>query len=284
MKTRTLLIILLIAVSYQPVFAQRKSKLNTNGQGTLFAQVGLNRSVYSNSNVELSGNNYNVILNETSIQDNLEGEKLGAFFSSKSPQINIKLGYFVKPKWAITIGFDRYNTFFEDNQEVTLEGNFAPGENSTYSGAVNEEVLLTRNQFNIAQTSGVNFFSVGIQRNDLLTRTRKSEFALQTIYGVQVGPLLTQVEYTYDGYTSPGISSLSGFGAAANIGVRFEFIQHIFLQLELDGGILNQNQIKLSDNGATEGKQVVGFISPSVQLGFNVFARPKNNCGTCPKW
>lgn len=284
MKIKILLSIILLTAAFQPVFAQRKSKLNTNGQGTLFAQLGYNRSAYSNSNIVLNGNKYDVTLNNTSIQDNAEGIEMGSFLSSSSPQFNIKLGYFIKPKWAITIGFDRYNTFFEDNQTVGLDGTFAPGSHADFSGSVNEEILLTRNQFNIAQSGGINFISVGVQRNDQLYKSRKAEFAFHTLYGIQVGPLLTQVDYTFDDYTSPGVSSLSGFGAAANVGIRFEFAQFIYLQLEIDGGILNQNNIKLTSNGSATGEQVVGFVSPSVHLGFNILAGSKDKCGTCPQW
>lgn len=284
MKINLFLSLILLTVVYQPVLGQRKSKLNTNGQGALFAQVGYNRSAYSNSTIALNGNKYDLKLNNTSIQDNEEGKGMGEFFSGSSPQISLKIGYFIKPKWAITLGFDRYNTYFKNNQTIGLEGTFAPGAHSNYSGTVNEDVLLTRDQFNIAQSRGINFFSIGVQRNDQIHKTRKSEFAFHTLYGIQAGPLLTQVDYTFDGYTAPSVSSLSGIGAAVNIGVRFEFFQHLYLQLELDGGILGQNNIKLSDDGSTNGKQVVGFISPSVHLGFNVFASSKNNCGTCPQW
>ena len=284
MKKNIVLSLILLSVVFQPALAQRKSKLNTNGQGTLFAQVGYNRSAYSNSNVALNGNNYDLVLNNTIIKDNLEGKGMGSFLSSSSPQISIKLGYFIKPKWALTLGFDRYNTFFENNQTVGLEGTFAPEGHSNFSGAVNEDILLTRDQFNIEQSGGINFFSIGVQRNDQHFKSRKAEFAFHTLYGIQVGPLLTQVDYTYDGFTAPGVSSLSGIGAAANIGIRLQFMQYIYLQLELEGGILNQNNIKLSSNGSTTGKQVVGFISPSVHLGFNILAGSKDKCGTCPQW
>jgi hypothetical protein len=284
MKIKILLSFILLTAVYQPVFAQRKSKLNTNGQGTLFAQIGYNRSAYNNSNVVLNGNQYDFVLNNTSIQDNAEGKGMGSFLSSSSPQFNIKLGYFIKPKWAITIGFDRYNTYFENNQTVGLEGTFAPESHSDYSGSYNQDILFTRDQFNIEQSGGINFISIGVQRNDQFFKSRKAEFAFQTLYGIQVGPLLTQVDYTFDANTSPRVSSLSGIGAAANIGVRFEFAQYIYLQLELDGGILNQNKIKLTANGSSTGEQVVGFVSPSVHLGFNIFARSQNDCGTCPKW
>src|SRR5690554_3866310 len=234
MKKNFVVCLILLSVVFQPAFAQRKSKLNTNGKGTLFAQVGYNRSAYSNSNVALNGNNYDIVLNNTIIKDNAEGKGMGSFLSSSSPQISIKLGYFIQPKWALTLGFDRYNTFFKNNQTVGLEGTFSPEGHSSFSGPVNEDILLTRDQFNIAQSRGINFISIGVQRNDQHFKSRKAEFAFHTLYGIQAGPLLTQVDYTYDGYTTPTVSSLSGIGVAANIGIRLQFMQYIYLQLELD--------------------------------------------------
>lgn len=272
------------SVIYSPVLAQRKTKLNTNGQGALFAQVGINRSFYSTSNVEINSNNYNFTLENTAIKDhNLEEEK-SSLFSSDSPQISIKLGYFIKPKWALTLSFDQYNTFFQNNQNVNLNGTFAPGSHSVYSGSVNEEILLTQNQFNIAQSKGINYFALGVQRNDILVKTRRAKFALHALYGAKVGALFTTVDYTYEDFTTENISSLSGFGASAEIGFRLEFFQHVYLQVGLNGGILNQSKILLADDESRTAKQVLGFISPHFSLGFNVFASSKNNCGTCPQW
>jgi hypothetical protein len=267
-----------------PLLAQRKRKLNTNGQGTLFAQIGYNRSAYTSSDVELNGNNYTLLLRETAIKDNTEAEGMGKFFSSSSPQISIKLGYFIKKKWALALSFDRYNTFFVDNQQVTLDGTIAPGAHSDYSGSYNESIDLTRDQFNIEQRSGINYFSIGVQRNDMLYKSRKAEFAFHTVYGFKLGGLFTNVDYTFDDYTTQNISSMSGLGFSGDIGVRFEFFQHVFLQLGLTGGVLNQTNIKLSNNGSSTAKQVVGYIAPSVNLGFSFFVSSKNNCGTCPKW
>lgn len=284
MKNYTLFILFISTLLISPVFGQRKTKLNTNAQGTLFAQIGMNRSLYSNTDVVLKDDYYDLTLSNTSVHDNAEGKGLSDFFQMESPQINLKLGYFFKPKWAITIGFDRYNTFFESNQTVNVSGTIAPQTNSEYSGEINEDIELNGDNFDIAQAQGINFISIGIQRNDLLTRTRKSEFAIHSLYGVQIGPLISNVDYTYDYTTMDHIRSVGGFGVAANLGIRFEFFQHIYLQLEVDGGILNQKRIDLSANGSAQGQQVHGFFSPSLHLGFNVFARPKNGCNTCPKW
>src|SRR5690554_7731278 len=278
------LLIIIFTSGIYPVFSQRKTKLNTNGQGALFGQLGINRSFYSTANVEINSNNYNFTLENTSIKDNIQTKEESSLFSSESPQISIKLGYFIKPKWALTLSFDRYNTFFENHQEVILDGTIAPGSHLDYSGRYNESINLTRNQFNIAQSRGVNYFSLGVQRNDMLYKSRKAEFAFHTVYRVKLGGLFTQLDYTFDDYTTQNISSLSGFGASAELGLRFEIIQHIFLQLGLSGGVLNQSNLKLTSNGSATGKQVVAYISPSINLGFSFFVRPKNNCGTCPQW
>ncbi|PKR82261.1 hypothetical protein CW751_02715 [Brumimicrobium salinarum] len=278
------LLIIIFTSGIYPVFSQRKTKLNTNGQGALFGQLGINRSFYSTANVEINSNNYNFTLENTSIKDNIQTKEESSLFSSESPQISIKLGYFIKPKWALTLSFDRYNTFFEDNQNVRLNGTFAPGSHSIYTGSVDEEILLTQDQFNIAQSKGINYFAFGFQRNDMLVKTRKAKFALHAIYGAKLGALFTTVDFTYDDFTTQNLSSLSGFGASAEVGFRFEFFQHVYLQVGLNGGVLNQNKILLSDDESRTAKQTVGFISPHFSLGFNVFASSKNNCGTCPQW
>jgi len=118
----------------------------------------------------------------------------------------------------------------------------------------------------------------------MLYKSRKAEFAFHTVYGVKLGGLFTKVDYTFDDYTTQNISSFSGLGFSGDIGLRFEFYQHVFLQLGLTGGLLNQKNIKLSTNGSSTAKQVVGFISPSINIGFSFFISQKNNCGTCPQW
>lgn len=270
--------------SLQPLFSQRKTKLNTNGQGAIFAQFGYNRSVYTKADVNVESNTYKYTLFNTSLSDNEEDTKLGSYFTSSSPQFSAKLGYFIKHKWAITASFDRYNTFFKNNQQVELEGVFSPNSNSIYNGAVSESILLNRDQFNIAQQRGMNIISLGVQRNDMLGRTKRAEFAMHILYGLKAGIILTNAEYTYDYYTTKNLTSLSGFALTADIGVRMDFFQYIYLQLGLNGGLLNQSQLMLATNSSTTAKQTVGFISPNISVGFAIFASTKNNCGTCPQW
>lgn len=283
MRSIVFILFSLLLIGYQGASSQLKPKLNTNGKGAIFAQVSYNSSIYSKSNVSFVSNTYDFTLNNTMVRDNIEGNGLNSFFSSSSPQFGVKIGYYVAVKWAIVASFDRYNTFLVDQQNVGLNGTFAPGTNSKYSGPYDEEITLDRNDFNLAQRNGINYFAIGVQRADQLFKSRSAAFSFQTVYGLKIGGLFTKVDFTYDDYTTRGISSFSGFGLSANLGLKFDFWQHVFLQLGVDGGLLNQGKIKTSNTQGETAKQVVGFFSPNVSLGFSIFTG-SNNCGTCPKW
>lgn len=266
-------------------YSQRKTKLNTNGKGTLFGYVGYNRSAYSASDVQFSSTNYDFTVGGMKFSDNKEEVAMGQYFNSSSPQFNFHLGFFVANKWAITLGMDRLNYFSRANQTVTLDGAFSPDAHSDFSGPYqNEEVVLNRNQMNIQQIGGVNYVRAGILRVDQFYKSRKAEFAVNSIVGVGIGALFSGIDYTFDNYTVQNVTSLSGFGISGHLGLRFDFFQHLFLQTSLSGGLFNQGNILLSTDAESTASHKMGYISPEVSLGFNIFAKPTNGCGTCPQW
>jgi hypothetical protein len=266
-------------------YSQRKAKLNTNGKGTLFGYIGYNRSAYSTSDVNFSAENYDVTVGGMAFSDNEEEVGMGEYFNTTSPQINFHLGYFVANKWAITLGMDRLNYFSRANQSVMLNGAFSPDAHSDFSGPYqNQNVLLNRNQLYLKQRGGVNYVRAGLLRVDQLYKSRKAEFAINTVVGVGIGALFSGLDYTFDNSTVQNVTSLSGFGVSGQLGVRFDFFQHIFLQATLSGGLLNQGNVQLNTSSSATASHKMGYISPELSLGFNIFAKPTNGCGTCPQW
>tara|TARA_B100000508_G_scaffold141092_1_gene146427 strand:- start:89948 stop:90799 length:852 start_codon:yes stop_codon:yes gene_type:complete len=264
---------------------QRKTKLNTNGEGTMFFSGGINRSAYSSADVSLEGNNYSIILGELSLTDSQNETSPLSLFGSENHQFNIQIGYFISNKWAIIGGYDRYNTFFKTEQPIELSGTFSPSSHSNYSGTYdNESIDLDVNDFNLMQSQGMNFFNIGALRMDQWYKSRKAEFAFNTVAGAKFGPIFSMVDYTFDNSTRQQISSLSGVGFTGFAGIRLDFFQHIYLETIISGGYLNQSNIDLSTTGSETAGQKVAFISPQVNLGFSFFARPTNGCGTCPQW
>ncbi|PHR49873.1 MAG: hypothetical protein COA32_01695 [Fluviicola sp.] len=266
-------------------YAQRKTKLNTNNKGTLFGYAGYNRSAYSASDVQLSSTNYDFKVGGMMFSDNEEQVGMGNYFKSSSPQFNVHLGFFVANKWAVTLGMDRLNYFSKANQNVTFDGAFSPDAHSDFNGSYqNEDVLLNRNQLYIQQNGGINYVRVGLMRVDQFYKSRKAEFAFNTIVGVGIGALFSGLDYTFDSQTVQNVSSLSGFGVSGHLGLRFDFFQHVFLQASLSGGLFNQGNIQLTTNSTTTASHKMGYLSPEISIGFNIFANTSNGCGTCPQW
>ncbi len=266
-------------------FAQRKTKLNTNGQGAMFLSGGINRSGYSSTSVDLKGNDYSIVLGNVSLSDNSAGEPLTASLNSSTQQWNLQIGYFVANKWAIIGGYDRYNTFFNSDQDVLLSGTFAPGAHSQYSGTYNEQdIVLNQTEFNLEQIQGINYFNIGLLRMDQWYKSRKAKFVFNTLAAVKAGPIFSMVNYTFDNSTRQQVSSFTGFGFSGVIGLRLDFFQHLYLETNIIGGYLGQGNINLIDNGSETASQKTAFISPQINLGFSFFARPTNGCGTCPNW
>lgn len=276
--------LLLVLFTSHSLFGQRGDAKGSNSKGSFFAHAGYNRSAYTKPNIQFKSSYYEYTLEGVTLKDNEEAKSMGHFFSSSSPQINVKLGYFIGNRWAITASYNRYNTFFKNHQPVQLAGTFAPGMNPNYSGSVNESINLSRDQYDLKQRLGTNYFAVGVQRNDYIYSSRNNKFGIQTVIGAKLGGIFTKIDYTYEGKTNKGIASLSGIGATLDIGIKFDFFRYVYLQIGIDGGVLAQNKIKISKQVGETAKQVTGYLSPSINIGFTIIGNSGRGCGTCPQW
>ena len=271
-----------------PAFGQRKKKVNTAGQGTFFMYFGYNRSTYSASTIDFISPNYNFSMENVSGTDNTNDGSIGKYIGSdgfETFQFNVHMGYYIKPKWAITFGVDRLNYFMANNQTVSLSGAFAPGNHSEWNGVYeNQEIQIDRSNIFYRQESGMNYLRTGILHTQDLVSSRKGEFVLSLNTGVGAGIILSNAIFTYDDLTNTQTSGVSGFGLSGHLGLRADFFQRLFLQTTFSGGMINQGNIQLDQAGKVQASHSMGYFSPEIALGFLVYVRPTNNCGTCPQW
>ena len=288
MMSKTLLFLLVISVFCSPALAQRKKKVNTSGQGTFFMYFGYNRSTYSTSTMEFVSPSYNFSMENVLGTDNVNDGSITYYLGSdgfETFQFNVQMGYYIKPKWAITFGVDRLNYFMTNNQTVSLSGAFDPGNHSEWNGVYeNQETQIDRSNIFYRQESGMNYLRTGVLYTQDLMSSRKADFVLSINTGVGVGLVLSNAIFTYDNLTNTQTSSASGFGISGHLGLRADFFHRLFLQTTFSGGMLKQGNIQLDQAGNATASQTMGYFSPEIALGFLVYVRPTNNCGTCPQW
>lgn len=285
---KVVLFIFLSILICVPAFGQRKKKVNTAGQGTFFMYFGYNRSAYSSSTIDFVSPNYNFSMANVAGTDNPNDGSISKYLSSdgfETLQFNVHMGYYIKPKWAITFGVDRLNYFMTNNQTVSLSGAFSPGNHSEWNGVYeNQETQIDRYNIFYRQEAGINYLRTGILHTQELVQSKKGEFVLSLNTGIGVGVLLSNSIFTYDGLTNTTTSGTSGFGLSGHAGLRADFFQRLFLQTTFSGGMLKQGNIQLDQSGTVKASHTLGYFSPEIALGFLVYIRPTNNCGTCPQW
>jgi hypothetical protein len=288
MMSKILLFLLVISVFCSPVLAQRKKKVNTAGQGTFFMYFGYNRSTYTTSTMEFVSPSYNFSMENVSGTDNMNDGSIASYLGSdgfETFQFNVHMGYYIKPKWAITFGVDRLNYFMTNNQTVSLSGAFDPGNHSEWNGVYeNQETQIDRSNIFYRQESGMTYLRTGVLYTQDLMSSRKGDFVLSINTGVGVGLVLSNAIFTYDNLTNTQTSSASGFGISGHLGFRADFFHRLFLQTTFSGGMLKQGNIQLDQAGNSTASHTMGYFSPEIALGFLVYVRPTNNCGTCPQW
>ncbi len=293
MKHLLLFILLFCTFSTSPAFGQkgRKKAKNAFAKGTLFGYWGYNRSVYTKSDINFISNNYDFTLKGASASDNPEKFDPSIYFNINKitiPQFNARIGYYFKNHWAISLGYDHMKYLLNDNNEVLLDGTIAPGIDANWSGTYsNLPVVTNRKQFHYENSDGLNYMRLELTRTDQWYETRKKNrwFALSSNVGVSSGFLLSFNDFRFGGEHTVRTVSISGYGLSAHFNARFEFFNHVFFQSGFATGFNHQTKVKNrpNDNSAIT-KQRYGYASWESVVGFLLYIRPTNGCGTCPKW
>lgn len=287
-----ILIFFLALAMVSPVFGQRKKSKTKNSyaKGTLFGYWGYNRTFYTKSDIRFVGSGYDFELKDAVAKDN-QSREIGKYFNINTltvPQFNGRIGYYYKDHWAISFGYDHMKYVFADNNRVRIFGNVNSGIDTVTNLSGNydgEEFVTNRNTFHYENSNGLNYLRLELTRTDQWYATRSKWFAFSTNIGLGAGGLLSFNDFTFAGRKDMVTISMSGYGASAHLGARFEFFKHVFLQANLSGGLMHQVKVKTRPNDPSAyARQIYGYGEMDMVIGFLFYIRPTNNCNSCPHW
>lgn len=286
-------LIFIFSLCTTSIFAQKhkyKKVKNSVGKGTFFFDWGYNRTVYSKSDIRFRGAGYDFTVKNSVAKDN--PSKLGWHYLDLTrisvPQFNYRIGYYFKNHWAISFGQDHMKYIFADQNHVQISGHIDPGvDQATYlSGDYdNYDFVTNRNTFHYENSNGLNYLHFKLTRSDQWYETKSGWFGFTTNAGVSLGGILSFNDFTFGGQKDMVTISLSGYGISANVGLRLEFFQHVYLQANYAGGFMHQAHVKTRPNDASAyASQKYGFMKIDAEIGALFYFRTKNNCNSCPNW
>lgn len=277
------LLIFLLPFSLSAQSGKRKGKVS-NSRGTLYGAVGFNNSWYSKSTINFIGPGYDFSMKGSKATD-LQNYSLSPIGIT---QYNLRLGYYIRNYFGLSIGFDHMKYQMIDKNNVLLSGTINPGiDTSTdLSGTyLNQSFITDSNTFNY-RNYGLNYIHVKLSRTDQWYAMGQNDWlAFSTDLGASLGAVMSNTDFTFAGKKDYRTSALSGFGAGAYAGIRIEFFRHFFFQTGVTGGFIKQFHVRTEESEPNAyAKHTVGFTQLETTVGFLLYVRPTNDCNSCPHW
>jgi hypothetical protein len=288
MKKLILLVVLsVISLNAQ---AQYTAKKKSTAPGTLFFYWGYNRSIYTPSTIRFIGPGYDFKLKgvEAADRPSTNINEYINFNSITVPQFDVRIGYNFKRNWAISFGYEHMKYVMKHGPTYFLSGSINPGIDlangwsGTYSG---DSIVTNENSFHYENTNGLNYINVQLTNVFKIYSSEKGNFAITTLMGVGAGPILSYNDFTFAGEKSMETVSLSGFGASGHFGLRAEFLKHLFVAANIQGGFMGQYRVKTRPNDYdSHAKQSFLYGQRDIVVGALFYLKQSDKCNTCPNW
>lgn len=269
--------------------ASQKTSKDSQAKRAMFVYWGYNRSFYTDSKISFFGPGYDFSLAGVQATDRPSPDFITYVDPSTLtvPQFNARIGFNFKKKWALSFGYDHMKYVIVHGPTYLLSGRINPliDPISNWSGDYNAEPVTTDESIlHYENTNGMNYIRAEISHIDKLVRASNA-FAIYSVSGLGAGLVLNYNDFTFAGEKSMTTLSMSGVGASAHLGIRFEFFRHFFLQANNSVGFLYQHRVKTRGNDPyAYARQSLGYFQSDIVLGGIFYLRPKDDCNTCPNW
>ncbi|WP_258540485.1 hypothetical protein [Parvicella tangerina] len=238
-----------------------------------FFYWGYNRSAYLRSDLKMHGAGYNYELSQVFAKDKPEEFDPRVYFNLfklSIPQFNIRLGYRLNEKWAVSLGYDHMKYVVQSGQETTLSGTIDSSASSQYAGVYdNANFYLTDNFLHFEHTDGLNFITVELDYVSTLWTSDNRKFWLENRSGIAPGVLYPRTDVNIFGTPGPNIWNLAGGGVALKSEMRLNMWKYFFIQTTAKAGLLFLPRIQTTGNKGEYAKQNIQFLEGFWAVGAN---------------
>lgn len=213
---------------------------------------GWNRAFYSHSDITFSSPDYNFTLKNVVAHDKPVPTDLGIYLNPGKmtvPQYNIRLGYFITPKYSISLGIDHMKYVVQDDQSVTINGSIHLN-NNKYNGIYQgESIVLAQDFLRFEHTDGLNYLNSDIRRHvniyNIYTKNKKI-IRLDAQLGIGIGIYYPRTSSNLLGKKHKDEFKLSGIGYNGLISPKINVFDIFFLSTEFKVGQTIMSNIETS--------------------------------------
>lgn len=229
-----------------------ENKRNFSRKGDFYFHWGYNNSWYGKSDIRFTGPNYDFKLHDVVSHDRqskLSWEYLNPGLITV-PQYNIRVGYFIKDNYSISIGWDHMKYVMDIPQTVAITGhigaNITPENVPTgalagdYNG---QSINVKESMLTFEHTDGFNYANVEVERYDDIWVAPGGNTSLTLETGLGGGLIVPRSDVRLFGLGRNNHWNVSGYGVSAKVGLKFYIWKHVYLQNTTKFGATNLKQI-----------------------------------------
>jgi hypothetical protein len=278
MRSLSLYVLLFLSVSST---AQEITPVQRFDQtGKFWMYWGYNRAWYTNSDIHIHGQDFDVNFYDVKAVDRPEKFGLKEYFSPTRlsiPQNNYRFGYVINQHWGVSIGIDHMKYVVVNGQEVTMSGVVLPATNrsNNYVGSyINTPVTLSRDLMRFEHTNGLNLFSVDAEYTCRVAKLFKEKFGIYWQTNAGIGMLVPKTEAHLfsdtqfpEGYGIDNKYHIAGYAASLRVGPEFRFLRNFFVKAQLRGGWIILPDVYINNEAPVRADHQFGFMQFNMTAG-----------------
>jgi len=257
----------ILSIAQESTFEYHEYK----NKGKFFAYWGWNRETYSNSDITFKGIDYNFTLKNVAAHEKVKPVTLDYLHPLKItiPQTNMRIGYFFKENYTVSVGVDHMKYVMYNNRMGTITGTINTG--GDYDGVYNNDKILVSEDFlTFEHTDGLNYINVEVDRFDnidkiLNFKVRGIDIAVTE--GIGVGLMYPKTNTKILGKDRYDDFNVAGWGVSAHVGINITIFKHFFIQSNLKVGYIDMNNIRTTKSNADSASQHFTFVERSILFG-----------------
>lgn len=253
-------------------------KRNFSRKGDFFAHWGYNHSWYGNSDIRFQGPGYDFTLKDVVAHD--RQSKLSWDYLNPGlitvPQYNIRVGYFIKDNYSVSIGWDHMKYVMDIPQTVAITGVIGdqistPGvPTGAYAGTYNGELINVKsNMLTYEHTDGFNYANIEIERYDDIWVAPSRETSLTLETGIGGGMMVPRSDVRLFEQGRNNHWNVAGYGFSAKMGLKFYITKGLYLQNTTKVGTTNLKNVHTTGrDDVDKASQKINYVENMFVLGY----------------
>ncbi|UKT64047.1 hypothetical protein [Pedobacter mucosus] len=227
-------------------------KRKDSRKGDFFFHWGYNHSWYDKSDINFTGPNYDFTLKDVVAHD--RQSKLSWDYLNPGlitvPQYNIRVGYFIKDNYSISIGWDHMKYVMDIPQSLAITGHI--GANISHDNAPTgalagnyngQTVNVKESMLTFEHTDGFNYANIEVERYDDIWVAPSGNTSLTLETGLGGGLVVPRSDVRLFGQGRNNHWNIAGYGVSAKLGLKFYVWKNIYLQNTTKIGATNLKTI-----------------------------------------